>query len=351
MFEEKDSLVIELRPALPRLLWSEWLAPQLKMELVDGQMIKTEKGGEYAKIVLRGEANSVLYLWKEKLRKMIYKGSMIEVKAVGLGEWNPVKFGASTYDRTATNVDFQFDSHEDNNALENRKDMGRTLDSSECKNILDIIDELGESLPKVQAAFELNAHAGKDPAKEDQGKTLRQQQKENLAELNKEGAFEPEFISVHGVCKALETLLRIRVKVDELLLEIEGDGLMSVNVHSSTLRQTEAQADATGHRPKLTYFQFLQIYLKLKRLKEEDPNIVSPRLSPRAQQARDDAERRASVVGGSGDGFGHGLGNMAGLSPRTIAALTGGNPDSVRSEASFAPPPFGTTSLTFARSS
>ena len=69
MYEEKDSLVVEVRPTCPRQLWSEWLAPQLGFELVDGQQIKTESGGEFAKIVFRGEANSIRYLWKEKRRR------------------------------------------------------------------------------------------------------------------------------------------------------------------------------------------------------------------------------------------------------------------------------------------
>ena len=303
-----DSVVVELRPPLPRSEW-DWVQEKLDMALIDGQQITTEKGGTFDKMVFRGSTISAARLWKEKSRKLIYKGTFLEVKAVGIGTWDQTKFGASTYDRSATDVQFEFDMHEDNEMLANLKDMGRVLDSNESRDILDIIDELGEKLPAIQKCFEINAHSGKEADGE--------------AGNSSEGT---EYISVHGACKAMEALLAIRVNVEDLLLEIEDDSLMDVRVHSSTLRDPDSK-----HRPKLSYYQFLQLYLKLKRLKEEDPNIVSPRLSPRGKEEAEIIEKRKLVLG-VGDSFGHGIGSLEGLSPRTIAAITGQeSPSSVRS--------------------
>ena len=234
---------------------------------------------------------------------------MVQVKAVGIGTWDPTKFGASTYDRHSTDVQFEFDSHQDNEMLANLKDMGRVLDSNETRDILDIIDELGEKLPAIQKCFDLNAQAGKDARKGNENES--------------QGT---DYISVHGACKAMEFLLAIRVNVEDLLLEIESDNLMDVKVHSSTLRDPDSK-----YLPKLSYYQFLQLYLKLKRLKEEDPNIVSPRLSPRAKEEAELLAQRKMVLG-VGDSFRHGVGSLEGLSPRSIAAITGqGSPASVKS--------------------
>ena len=50
-----DSVVVELRPAIPRSAWSDWLQGQLELELVDGQLISTEKSGNFVKLVFRGD--------------------------------------------------------------------------------------------------------------------------------------------------------------------------------------------------------------------------------------------------------------------------------------------------------
>ena len=188
---ETEHVVVELRPVGTQFIWNEWLADHLNWDLVDAQVIKPDRPANFdsenpkdvanlqpfAKLVYRGGINSVTRLWKkgDKGMAMVYQGSMMHVKAVGLGSFGPgpTQFGPLEaglgQDKEAATVPsgFQFDTHEDNNALHNNReaekerkdsntfdnDVNRKLDGSE-DNIVDVIDELGDLLPEAQKFFE-----------------------------------------------------------------------------------------------------------------------------------------------------------------------------------------------------
>jgi hypothetical protein len=299
----KDSVVLEVRPPLTRTIWP-WIGEQLGgFELIDGSIVKREKDNDhFAKIVLHGNQNTVYSLWKKKTKTMVYQGNMISLKCVGYGAFNATQFGPSHFEQGAQEVEFEFDSHEDANAVINNKDMNRALDASES-SIIDIIDEVGSHLPQLHREFETHS---------------------KTASLMPSDA---KYISVHGAAKAMEGVLHIHVKVENLLLE--DHKLIDLTMHSAA--HLLGDDEDKYNIPFLTYVQFLTIYLKLKRLKEEDPNIVSPRLnSPRA--AEPPPPGQGTALGGGGDTFGRGLASL--VSPRTSPRTLGLSP---RSEASVSP--------------
>jgi len=354
-FDEEECIVCELRPPGDSYFWQEWLADRLDWELIDGQNIQPppltpDEQAEataaastgkklarlkvnvrdttpYAKLVYRGEKKSVQKVWKSRPTgiQIIFQGVMLSVKPVGLGQFTPTQFGpncAATVHDIPDSV--EFDMNEDNNALQSKRDLGRKLTVEES-SILDVIDELGTLLPLAQTAFEMHA------------KVVDQDGGTGSSDTTKHGTRAAEKITPYACCKAIGSLLELNITVEELLLD-ESNKIRNLDMHSALTRMdthtdpATAKASAAGQtvkniahlalqglgqsskfpQPTMTYIDFLYILLRLKRLKEEDPNIVSPRESARGSARAGTGMGKS--LGGNGDTFGNG----AGVSAREI---------------------------------
>jgi len=353
-FDEEECIVCELRPPGDHYFWLEWLADRLGWVLVDGQNIqpppltpdeqaevaaattgkklagvrvKIRDTTPYAKLVYRGEKNSILKVWSSRPTgiQVIFQGVLLSVKPVGIGQFKPTQFGpnggAATVHDTPDSV--EFDMNEDNNAVQSRRDMGRKL-SVEESSILDVIDELGLLLPLAQRCFEMHA------------KVVDQDSGTGAKDRTKHGTKAAEKITPYACCKAIGSLLELNITIEELLLDSDNN-VRAVDMHSA-LTRIDVHTDPAsaklgagqlvkniahlalqgkGQSSKfpsatLTYIDFLYILLRLKRLKEEDPNIVSPRESARGSARAGTGMGKS--LGGDGDTFGKG----AGISEREV---------------------------------
>ena len=106
----------------------------------------------------------------------------------------------------------------------------------------------------------------------------------------------------YGAVKAFEKILRIQVRPEEVML----DGLNRsryLQAHSALSIQEDGITDPLP-LPAMSYPEYLHTLLWLKRLKEEDPDIVSPRQSARGTSTMS----KGIALGGDGDTFGKGVG-------------------------------------------
>jgi len=353
-FDEEECIVCELRPPGDPYFWQEWLADRLGWDLVDGQhiepapltpeeqaaataaadaskastgkkVLKVRDTSPYAKLVYRGEKNSILKVWRSRPAgiQVIFQGVMLSVRPVGLGQFTPTQFGANgTTTMSDTPDSMEFDMNEDNNAVQGKRDLGRKLTVEES-SILDVIDELGSMLPLAQVSFEMHA------------KTVDQNCGTGTGDTTLHGTKAADKITPYACCKAIGSLLELNITVEELLLD-ESNNVRTLYMHSALARMdshtdpTNAKANhlvkniahlalgsstsqsSTFPQPTIMYTDFLYILLRLKRLKEEDPNIVSPRESARGSARAGTGMGKS--LGGDGDTFGKG----AGVSEREI---------------------------------
>ncbi len=345
-FDEEECIVVEVRPPGDTYFWQEWLADRLGWILLDGQHIKpapltedeirssssstnkvavkTRDTNPYAKLVYRGEKHSILKVWRSKPigMQVVFQGVMISIRPVGIGQYTPTQFGPSGISATHDVPDaIEFDMNEDNNAIQMKRDLGRKLSIDEC-TMLDVIDELGDLLPLAQKTFEI--HAG----------TIDHSSSTACTSTPKSAAKGIDRITPYACCKAIGSLLRINVTVEELLLD-DSNNIQELQVHSALTRIDEHTDPPKNQRsgrkggsllvtnvahlalgfnsgagnfpqPTITYVNFLYILLRLKRRKEEDPSIVSPRASPRGSAKSGTGVGKA--LGGDGDTFGMGAG-------------------------------------------
>ena len=337
-FDEEECIVVELRPAGDRYMWQEWLADRQGWDLVDAQVIKPAAGTDtkFAKLVYRGERNSILKLWKQRVGiTIVFQGVVMNLKPVGLGQFDPTKFGpiGKTDTKAAPEEqyeDFEFDTHADNEANHNRREGSSVKEAVESMDILAVIDELAAMLPLAQKAFASFA------CKLDGTDAMISTECDN--------------ITPYAACKAIGTVLHVNVMIPDLCIDGNGD-VRDIQAHSAVEYVDSATNHPAGPQniilenivnklgekqfppPTIRYTQFLYCLLRLKRLKDDDPNIISPRHSARGSARRGTGIGKS--LGGDGDTFGKSPDKRSG-SPRS-KTINGGSPRSPRSHTLYSP--------------